>query len=234
MRTLIAADFVAASPPVELGDDEIHLWFFPQGGIRNHARTDGMTALRSLLAAYLDVEADSLRIERNAAGKPYLADAALHFNLSHSGDALLIGLSRTQPLGVDVEESPRPRPYLELARRYFTDAETSALAALPADRLVPAFLNLWSAKEAVLKAIGRGIAFGLDRVGFELGADGSVRKLVHVAAEAGPLANWQVVALAPRAGTIGALAWHGAAHEIRALSRTGLGESATIRGVSTS
>lgn len=234
MRMLTAADFLVAAPPAVLGDDEIHLWFFPQGCTLAGAKTDGMTCLRSVLAAYLDADADDLRIERNAAGKPYLADAALQFNLSHSDRALLIGLSRAQPLGVDIEGRPRPRPYLELARRYFTDAESSALAALPADRLVPAFLNLWSAKEAMLKAIGRGIAFGLDRVGFELDASGVVRKLVSAADEAGSLAGWQIVALAPQTGMTGALAWHGPTHAIRAFCCAGFGGSATIRAIPSS
>lgn len=234
MRMLTAADFVAASPPVELDDDEIHLWFFPRWRTGERTKADAMRCLRTLLGVYLATDADRLRIERNAAGKPYLADALLQFNISHSGDALLIGLSRAQPLGVDIEGGARPRPYLEIARRYFTDREAAALAALGADRLVPGFLGLWSAKEAVLKAIGRGIAFGLDRVGFALDAGGDVRELAHVAAEAGAPADWRVVRLTPQTGMTGALAWRGPPHRVRAFSAAGRSESATICAVSTS
>jgi 4'-phosphopantetheinyl transferase len=234
MRTLTNADFIAATPPAELGGDEIHLWFFPR--YRSHAGTgpDSMRCLRTLLAAYLATDAAGLSIERRAAGKPFLADGSLQFNLSHSGEALLIGLSRAQPLGVDLEGGARSRPYLEMARRYFTGHEAAALAALPADRLASGFLDLWSAKEAVLKAIGRGIAFGLDRVGFALDTEGTVRELVNVAAEAGALAHWQVVRLAPQAGMIGALAWHGPDRKIRAFSSADFPDSATICATSTS
>src|SRR5579864_7855963 len=109
MRTLTDADFIAATPPAELGDDEIHLWFFPQCRSQAAARPDSMRCLRALLAAYLATNSDGLSIERNATGKPYLRDESLQFNLSHSGDALLIGLSRAQPLGVDLEGGARAR-----------------------------------------------------------------------------------------------------------------------------
>jgi 4'-phosphopantetheinyl transferase len=216
MRTLSADDFLTATPPVELGDDEIHLWIFPK--LRNVSGTmsNAASLLRATLAAYLGQEADTVRIERNSAGKPFLADAALQFNLSHSGESLLIGLSRAQPLGVDIESGARTRPWLDLAQRFFTVDETAALAALPAERLARAFLELWSCKEAVLKAIGRGIAFGLDRVGFQFDAHGAVARLVHLGEEAGSPAEWRVVRLAPEDGIGGALAWHGPERRIRA------------------
>src|SRR3546814_19079607 len=66
---------------------------------------------------------------------------------------------------------PRPRA-LALAERFFVRSETGALLALPAEAREAAFVRLWCAKEAVLKAHGRGLAFGLDRLEFALcGAD---------------------------------------------------------------
>ena len=210
------------------------MWIFPHCGFGTAARSATQRCLHETLAAYLGIEAGHLRIERDGDGKPRLADGSLQFNLSHSGETLLIGLSRAQPLGVDIESNARPRPHLEIARRYFTAAESTALAALPADRLSRGFLELWSAKEAVLKAIGRGIAFGLDRVGFELDAEGTVRRLAHLAAEAGTPAQWNVVRLSPPAGIGGALAWRGPDMELRAFLAGGADAAATIRASSTS
>lgn len=229
MHTLSDADFAAAAPPVELGDDEIHLWIFPQRGTGADARSDAQLRLRETLAAYLAADPAALRFARSATGKPHLADGALQFNLSHSGRALLIGLSRSQPLGVDIENGARARPYLAIARRYFTAGEASALAALRAERLRDGFLELWSAKEAVLKATGSGIGFGLDRIGFALNADGAVRGLAHVAEEAGSIAHWRIVRIALGSGMAGALAWHGRALAVRAFAGAGFAGAATIR-----
>src|SRR3546814_6516543 len=63
--------------------------------------------------------------------------------------------------GADLELlRPRPRA-LALAERFFVRSETGALLALPAEAREAAFVRLWCAKEAVLKAHGRGLAFGL-------------------------------------------------------------------------
>ncbi|MFT3790460.1 MAG: 4'-phosphopantetheinyl transferase superfamily protein [Rudaea sp.] len=215
MRTLRESDFVAATPPAALGDDEIHLWIFPHCGNGAAAKPVMHRHLSETLAAYLGGGANDLRLERDDAGKPHLAGAELQFNLSHSHEMLLIGLSRSQPLGVDIECGARLRPWPDIARRYFTAEEAAALAALPADRLPRSFLALWSAKEAVLKAIGRGIAFGLDRVGFALDANGIVQDLSRLGEEAETPRQWQIAQIA-LANAVGALAWRGPEKTLRA------------------
>lgn len=219
MRTLAAADFVLSRPPAALAASEIHLWFLAQDAAVTDHSNHGVR-LRELLASYLDVPAEQVQIERDTHGKPYLAAPAhaaqLQFNLSHTGALLLVGISHGQALGVDLETQQRKRPWLDLAQRYFAADETAALAALPPTRQAAAFVDLWSCKEAVLKAIGRGIAFGLQRLSFALDANGSVTRLTKIAAEAGTLAQWNVVRLAPAAGLLGALAWHGPARGVRA------------------
>jgi 4'-phosphopantetheinyl transferase len=220
MRLLNAEDFLPVRPPVTLRDDEIHLWFFPQCGIAVSARGDYERCLRDLLAPYLQIDARALLFERDPHGKPFLArlpaTAALQFNLSHTGAALLVGISRSQALGVDLETVQRTRPWTDLAQRYFAADESSALAALPPEQQTQAFLDLWSCKEAVLKALGRGIAFGLHRLSFALDAAGAVTGLAQIADEAGQHDRWQVVRLRPDASLVGALAWYGTARNVRA------------------
>src|SRR3546814_11324671 len=76
--------------------------------------------------------------------------------------------------GADLELlRPRPRA-LALAERFFVRSETGALLALPAEAREAAFVRLWCAKEAVLKAHGRGLAFG-DRKSGVKGKSVSVR-----------------------------------------------------------
>jgi 4'-phosphopantetheinyl transferase len=198
-----------ALPPQSLADDEIHLWFFPQWNTpRDAAATP---AIQGLLAAYLQRPVTSLRLARGEHGKPYLCDGALQFNLSHSGAALLVGLSR-DALGVDLEAPRRERPVLDLAQRWFAPSEAAALARLPVAQQQAAFLRLWTCKEAVLKAHGRGIGHGLDRVEFALSAAGEIEGL-REPVQAG--SAWHVIQLTPAPAYMAAVAWQGRARSVR-------------------
>ena len=173
-------------------------------------------AWRPVLARYAGLPADALPLVPDAYGKPRLAaPAAPGFNLSHSGEIVLLAIARGVAPGIDVEAlRPRPRA-LQLAQRYFTAAEAAVLARLPEGDRQQTFYRLWTAKEAVLKALGRGLAFGLDRVGFGLAADGITVLPQDFQDVAAPASAWQLHALAPAPGHLGALAWRGAPRTVR-------------------
>jgi 4'-phosphopantetheinyl transferase len=212
LRTLPSAAFARASVPVDLDSDEIQLWFFDGVGPADSAAT-----LARVLAANLGCTPAELDLRRDEFGKPHLPTRhALQFNLSHSHAGLLIGISRRQALGVDLETARRRRPVLALAQRFFHPLETDALQRLDPARRESAFLDLWTCKEAVVKALGRGIGFGLDRLAFALDAAGVPDALNVIDATAGPLAEWHIVRLLPAAGHFGALAWRGPERMIRA------------------
>ena len=200
---------VTANLAEALRDDEVHVWQLPyQAATRRRP-------LLELLAAYLGVDASRIGLTDDVHGKPALAAphaGSLRFNWSHSGSCAVVALGRHLELGVDVERRrPRPRA-LQIAARYFTAAEASALAALPADERDDAFLQWWTAKEAVLKALGRGIAFGLHRLDIARVEGGlSLRQLEGHDAQA-----WQLQPLAlPDPSLVAALAWQGAPRTIR-------------------
>ena len=214
MRLLDSPDFAAARYPVALEGDEIQLWWFGDA-----PRDRAATLLSNLLAAYLDCFSGELVIGRGEFGKPHvLAPAALEFNLSHSGSGILVGVSRSQALGVDIEALYRRRPVLELARRFFAPAEADALQRLEVERQQAAFLGLWSCKEAVVKALGRGIGFGLSRLAFDLNEDGTPTRLNVIDASAGGVAEWHIVCLRPRQDHVGSLAWRGPGVSVRAFN----------------
>ncbi|WP_399681236.1 4'-phosphopantetheinyl transferase family protein [Xenophilus sp.] len=163
--------------------------------------------VRAWLGQRLGVAADKLRIERDLHGRPRLAShPGADAGWSHSGDGLVAAMARGARVGIDLErERPRPRA-LALARRYFTPEEAAWLQAQPDEAGVSrAFLRLWCAREAVLKAHGRGLAFGLQRLRFAE-RDGA---LVLAAADPalGDPGAWQLREFVPRPGYLAALAW---------------------------
>jgi 4'-phosphopantetheinyl transferase len=131
--------------------------------------------LRLLLGGYLGRAAATLRFAYGPAGKPRLVDAnepdPLEFNLSHSADWVLIGVTRTGPIGVDLE-ARRPIPeHPELARQNFARGEIAALAALPPHDRLEGFFRCWTRKEAIIKAVGTGLSMPLDQFEVSVGRD---------------------------------------------------------------
>jgi 4'-phosphopantetheinyl transferase len=156
--------------------------------------------LRQLLAAALGGDASSLAFVEGEHGKPALAggtaESGLHFNLSHSGGLGLVGWSWDLHIGVDVEAWRPMRDEAALVRRYFSAVEVAAWERLPADERTEAFFNLWTRKEAYIKAVGRGLSLPLASFDVSHG-NGSAATLLRPSelAGAGP---WSLAA--PQAG----------------------------------
>ena len=126
--------------------------------------------LREVLASYVDVQPQNVSFVYGAHGKPALASAALQFNASHSGDRIVIAVTRVSQVGVDIEQH-RPVEYLELAERFFSPREIDVLRAAGAENLAPMFDRCWTRKEAYVKARGRGLSLPLRDFAVSLGAD---------------------------------------------------------------
>jgi len=114
----------------------------------------GHGLLRELLGQQLHRHPKDLVLLRGEFGKPFLEGDPLHFNLSDTKDAVLVAFSR-QPIGADIETINRHTDHAAVANHYFTPAEVRSIAtAVDAKRR---FLELWTRKEAVLKACGVGL-----------------------------------------------------------------------------
>jgi 4'-phosphopantetheinyl transferase len=127
---------------------------------------------REVLSTYLPgTSARELRFASGATGRPVLAppfDASgLVFNLAHTPGLVVLAVARGAPVGIDVEVRDKKVP-LEVARRFFSQAEADALDALPAPAKALRFLRLWTLKEAYLKATGAGLLGGLDSMTFHV------------------------------------------------------------------
>jgi 4'-phosphopantetheinyl transferase len=164
--------------------------------------------LKLLLGAYLGIPGKSVSINRSIRGKPVLDqsihDSDLHFSMAKSGDRLLIGISVSSLVGVDLEPADRRAHFaLGVARRYFSKAEASALENTDPERLDEAFLRAWACKEAVVKASGEGIANQLCRFTVEMDPDQPPAVLDFENEDA---AKWSLALLQPEPGLIGAVA----------------------------
>lgn len=111
--------------------------------------------MRTLLAHYTGRSATAIRQARGRFGKPYLPTRELYFNLSDTKDAVVLAVSRSIELGVDVETVNRTVDHEAVSGHYFTPQEQEHIAQSIEGKRT--FLDLWTRKEAVLKACGVGI-----------------------------------------------------------------------------
>ena len=157
--------------------------------------------LRMILGRLWNKPASEIRLERTSRGKPFSPGAPQSFSVSHSGDLAVFALGNLPFIGIDVEQTTIIPACEELALRYFSPREYRSLVALPPEDRGRGFLACWTAKEAVLKAVGEGIYGGLSHVEVSAGPP-----LAMLAIESGNVAHWRLQSFTPRNGYLAAVA----------------------------
>ena len=115
----------------------------------------GRASLRTILGRALDIEPGSVEIVRGQRGRPQLAGASVpDFNISHTDDVAIVGITRCVRIGVDVERLDRRINVGGIARKMLTASERHALERLDPDVARRQVLTLWTCKEAMSKATG--------------------------------------------------------------------------------
>ena len=118
-------------------------------------------ALRFLLSRYLDENPAKIDIKPNPEGKPVLTEEHHHhdleFNISHSEEVCLIALSQNLEVGVDVEALKPLTDLEDMANSFLSMRELGDFLSSSPEKKLTMFYDLWSAKEALLKAIGCGL-----------------------------------------------------------------------------
>ncbi|MDM3860837.1 MAG: 4'-phosphopantetheinyl transferase superfamily protein [Aphanizomenon gracile PMC644.10] len=144
-----------------LSSDEIvraERFYFPEHRQRFMA---GRGTLRTILGQYLDIAPKQVEFEYQPRGKPLLAakfaDQGLLFNLSHSQDLALLGVSYQHQIGVDLEYIRTMSDLEGLAKRFFSAREYEYLRLLSPAQQQQIFFRYWTCKEAYLKATGDGL-----------------------------------------------------------------------------
>ena len=157
--------------------------------------------MRFLLSCYLACDPASVAYRIGEHGKPALVGADLHFNLSHTDDEGLLAVTRLAEVGVDIERIDRELDVGAIARRFFSARESADLAGRPAAERRSVFFDLWTCKEAWLKA--RGLPLSNARlIGTEF--DCGTARLMRVDGDAA--SGWFVQSLRPSGNHAGAVA----------------------------
>ncbi len=132
--------------------------------------------VRTSLSRFANVRPSDWTFYENDYGRPFIDsrhDCAhtLFFNVSHSGDWVVLAVGSAPDIGIDVEDCRRGAP-LQLADAYFARAEVLALRRLPEQNQVVRFFELWTLKESYIKARGLGLSLALDSFAFDLREQG--------------------------------------------------------------
>ncbi|MGW1030116.1 4'-phosphopantetheinyl transferase family protein [Streptomyces sp. NPDC002577] len=118
--------------------------------------------LRTILAGQLGHppgEARTLRIATEAGGRPHLSEhPGTAFSSAHTGPLGVLVVTRAGQVGVDIEQIRPARVTPRMLAYTLTPAEHEQLSRLNPPERVAAFHDVWTAKEAVAKATGHGLA----------------------------------------------------------------------------
>src|ERR1017187_3832505 len=136
---------LTAPSPGHLSEDEIaraNRFKFEEDRVR---WTRARSALRVILSRYVGDDPFRLAFIYGAHGKPALLVSGIEFNLSHAGDWAMIAVSRSIPVGVDIE---RIRPNVDMAPLLHRLGETDLPDA------TQQLYQVWTRREAKSKAAG--------------------------------------------------------------------------------
>jgi 4'-phosphopantetheinyl transferase len=172
----------------------------------------GRGLLRIILSRYAGLPPQHLRFCYGTRGKPELESTAssdvLSFNISHSQGTGLYALTRRRAIGVDIEHVRLLSKAEQMAERFFSPIEHTALQALAPEDYMTGFFNCWTRKEAYVKARGDGLAHPLDRFAVSV-APNEPAALLQTMDDPGEVARWSLQELCLGPSFVAALAVEG-------------------------
>lgn len=179
----------------------------------------GRGYLRLLLGEILDMPANTLQFDYDEFGKPSLIPMhvlPLQFNVSHSGDLILIAITVDRAVGIDVERVRTDLDLDRIAAHFFSANECKILASLAGHGRYEAFFTCWARKEAYLKATGVGLSLPLHQFDVSFLPDEEPR-LLATRPDPTEALRWTLRTLEPGHDYMAALAVAGSAWKLRCL-----------------
>ncbi len=142
--------------------------------INERARDQHLIAralVRNVLSMYGDLPPREWEFEFAAHGKPSIRpdqnSSQLSFNLAHCPGLVICAVTRGREIGVDCEDSRRKIGHRQFSTRFFAPQEVRQIDRASDAELPSLFFDLWTLKEAYIKAVGAGLSLPLDQFGFE-------------------------------------------------------------------
>lgn len=152
--------------------------------------------LRQVIGRELNVAPDALRFDHSSTGRPRVRAPSkgmdLRFSVSHADAWGLLGITRGQAIGVDVERLRSDLPVHRLAERFFTRRESTRLRHSPKDRRIEDFIRMWTAKEALIKAHGETVPQALRRYELDVQQDDETVALSRIDGNEDSSQRWQL------------------------------------------
>lgn len=183
--------FLNLSFETKLDSDVVHIWYFSQN--QPQECVDALQAslieedylrakkfytldlqnrfivrraiVRQMLAWY--TKQDNISLVYGENGKPSIENSPICFNVSHSEDMVMLGISY-HPIGLDIEAIKPISDLEQVATYHFSPCEQADLFDLDGIYLLESFYRCWTRKEAFIKLDGSGLAIPLDSFGVTL------------------------------------------------------------------
>ena len=139
-------------------------------------------SLRLLLNNYLNLKFQNYDFEYNKYSKPFLPfdinKLNLHFNLSHSGEYILVSLNSNDNIGTDIEYINSNIDFECLKDQFFSKYELEIWKKLNEIEKIEYFYKIWACKESILKGIGMGFSYSPSNISFDFISDNNA-KIIH-------------------------------------------------------
>lgn len=165
--------------------------------------------LKQIIAKYLEIDPKNLLFGYNLFGKPHLINDSLKhslkFNMSYSNNMALYAISYEIEVGIDIEFIQKDIEFQQIIDRFFSPNEIEYLRNINIDKRKEEFFKIWTRKEAVLKALGKGVSIPLQMVNVAYNRSNFIFR-IHNDGNHGEKSSWNVQDLLPANNYIASIA----------------------------